>query len=117
MFKAACPAIDIKNGVEAFTTLNMNVGVNFEPAGVKLFNTNPFAIAFKRSKPEGFVALGATDRLLRVTLDDAGLPTINPPAERDRPGQHHPDRVEGPAAKSSRRTRTTRLAARTRAAW
>ena len=31
------------------TTLNMNVGVNFEPVGKKLFNTNPFAVAFKRS--------------------------------------------------------------------
>lgn len=79
-------SVDIKNGVEAFTTLNMNVGVNFEPAGVKLFNTNPFAIAFKRSKPEGFVALGGTDRLLRVTLDAAGLPSINPPANATDPG-------------------------------
>jgi YVTN family beta-propeller protein len=75
--------IDTATDVEAFgagTTLNMNVGVNFEPAGVKLFNTNPFAIAFKRSVPEGFVVLAATDRLLRVTLDAAGVPTINPPA-------------------------------------
>jgi YVTN family beta-propeller protein len=78
--------IDIRNGVEAFTTLNMNAGVNFEPVGVKLFNTNPFAIAFKHSKPEGFVALGATDRLLRVTLDNTGLPSINAPANAADPG-------------------------------
>ena len=64
----------------------MNAGVNFEPVGVKLFNTNPFAIAFKQSKPEGFVALGATDRLLRVTLDNTGLPSINPPANAGDPG-------------------------------
>jgi len=75
-----------KGEVEAFKTLNMNVGVNFEPAGVKLFNTNPFAIAFKRSAPEGFVTLGATDRLLRVTVDAQGLPTINPPANAADPG-------------------------------
>src|SRR5262249_13847135 len=52
--------IDTDTNLEAFgagTTLNMNVGVNFEPVGVKLFNTNPFAIAFKRSVAEGFVAL------------------------------------------------------------
>src|SRR6185436_9932436 len=75
-----------KGEVEAFKTLNMNVGVNFEPAGVKLFNTNPFAIAFKHSAAEGFVTLGATDRLLRVTVDAQGLPTINPPANAGDPG-------------------------------
>jgi YVTN family beta-propeller protein len=78
--------IDTRNAVEAFTTLNMNNGVNFEPTGVKLFNTNPFAIAFKRSAPEGFVTLGATDRLLRVTVDAQGLPTINPPLNATDPG-------------------------------
>jgi YVTN family beta-propeller protein len=72
--------IDTRNDGEKFKTVNMNVGVNFEAAGTKLFNTNPFAMAFKQSAPEGFVALGATDRLLRVTLDAQGLPTINAPA-------------------------------------
>src|SRR4030095_13932901 len=61
-------------------------GVNFEPVGTRLFNTNPFAVAFKRSKPEGFMALAATDRLLRITLDPAGRPTINPPANAQDPG-------------------------------
>lgn len=75
--------IDTTRDAEAFgagTTLNMNVGVNFEAVGVKLFNTNPFAVDFKHSAAEGFVALGATDRLLRVTLGGDGKPTINPPA-------------------------------------
>lgn len=72
--------IDTRNDGEKFKTVNMNVGVNFEAAGTKLFNTNPFAMAFKQSAAEGFVALGATDRLLRVTLDAQGLPTINAPA-------------------------------------
>jgi YVTN family beta-propeller protein len=81
--------IDTGTDAEAFgagTTLNMNVGVNFEPVGTRLFNTNPFAVAFKRSKPEGFMALAATDRLLRITLDPAGRPTINPPANAQDPG-------------------------------
>ncbi len=78
--------IDIRTRKEAFPTLNMNVGVNFEPVGVRLFNTNPFAIAFKRSKAEGFVALAATNRLLRVTLDADGQPTINPPLMAGDPG-------------------------------
>jgi YVTN family beta-propeller protein len=73
-------SVDTVQDVEAFPTVNMNVGVNFEPVGKKLFNTNPFAGAFKRSSPEGFVALAATDRLVRVTLNAQGLPTINPPA-------------------------------------
>jgi hypothetical protein len=64
----------------------MNMGVGFEPVGKRLFNTNPFAVAFKRSAPEGFVALAATDRLLRITLDSQGVPTINPPANAQDPG-------------------------------
>ncbi len=81
--------IDVEKDAEAFgpgTTLNMNVGVGNEPVGKRLFNTNPFAVAFKRSKPEGFVALGGTDRLLRVTLDADGRPSHNPPANANDPG-------------------------------
>ena len=78
--------IDISDAEEAFPTLNMNVGVNFEAVGVRLFNTNPFAIAFKRGKAEGFVALAATNRLLRVTLMGGGQPTINPPLMAGDPG-------------------------------
>jgi YVTN family beta-propeller protein len=70
--------IDTTLDVEV-STLNMNEGVNFEPVGVRLFNTNPLAIAFKRSANEGFAVLAATNRLLRVELDVQGDPTINPP--------------------------------------
>jgi hypothetical protein len=69
----------------------MNDGVNFEVAGqTKLFNTNPFALEFKHSGVEGFVALGATNRLLRVTLDGGGVPTINAPAAPLTPGDPSP---------------------------
>jgi YVTN family beta-propeller protein len=78
--------IDVEENTEAFKTLNMNVGVNFEPVGKKLFNTNPFAVAFKQSADEGFIALGATNRLLRVTLNDDGSATINPPLNANDPG-------------------------------
>jgi YVTN family beta-propeller protein len=81
--------IDSAQDAEAFgpgTTLNMNAGVQFEPVGTKLFNTNPFAVAFKRSAAEGFVVLAATNRLLRVALDAQGKPTINPPANAQDPG-------------------------------
>ena len=52
----------------------MNDGVQNEPVGTRLFNTNPFIVAFKHAAAEGFVALGATDRLLRITLDAQGGP-------------------------------------------
>ena len=42
------------------------------------------------------MALAATNRLLRVTLDAAGLPTINPPGRAGRPQQHRPDRAKDP---------------------
>ena len=79
-------SINTAQDTEAFPTLNMNVGVNFEPVGKKLFNTNPFAVAFKRSSAEGFAVLAATDRVLRVTLNGQGLPTINPPVNAADPG-------------------------------
>ena len=82
--------IDTDQDVEVFPTLNMNEGVNFEPVGVRLFNTNPLAIAFKRSANEGFAVLAATDRLLRVELDAQGNPTINPPAAALPPGSASP---------------------------
>ncbi len=78
--------IDTVLDVEAFPTLNMNVGVNFEPVGKRLFNTNPFMVAFKHAVGEGFVALAATNRLLRMTLDAQGVPTINPPLNAGDPG-------------------------------
>jgi YVTN family beta-propeller protein len=77
--------IDTKTDKEASPSLNMNEGVNFEPEGVKLFNTNPFALAFKRESAEGFVAVAATNRLLRVEVDAQGVPTINPPASAQDP--------------------------------
>jgi YVTN family beta-propeller protein len=78
--------IDPGTRLEVWPTLNMNVGVNFESADKKLFNTNPFAVAFKRSSNEGFIALAATNRLLRVILRTNGRPTINPPLVAGDPG-------------------------------
>jgi hypothetical protein len=72
-------------------TVNMNDGVNFEvPGETRLFSTNPFALEFKHSGVEGFVAVAATNRLLRVTLDGAGVPTINAPAAALNPGDPSP---------------------------
>jgi YVTN family beta-propeller protein len=82
--------IDTTQDVE-IKTVNMNDGVNFEvPGETRLFNTNPFALAFKRSAAEGFVAVAATNRLLRVSLDGQGLPTINAPTAPLTPGAASP---------------------------
>jgi hypothetical protein len=71
--------IDISTNRGFGPSLNMNDGVNFELLGTKLFNTNPIAVAFKHNSNEGFVALAATNRLLRVVLDAHGIPSINAP--------------------------------------
>jgi YVTN family beta-propeller protein len=60
-------------------TINMNRGIQFEPASVSLFLTNPIAIAFKHAGDEGYAVSAATDRLVRVQLDGTGAPTINAP--------------------------------------
>jgi YVTN family beta-propeller protein len=71
--------IDTTVDAEFGESLNMNRGIPNEPVGQRLFNTNPIAIAFKNGTNEGYAALGATDRLVRVVLDGTGAPTINAP--------------------------------------
>src|SRR5262249_12146340 len=80
--------IDTTTDVDSGQTINMNKGVQFENVGQRLFNTTPIAIAFKRGAGanEGYVALGATNRLVRVVLDANGTPTINAPTALLPPG-------------------------------
>jgi YVTN family beta-propeller protein len=78
--------IDIDNDVEFGPSLNMNVGVQFENQGQRLFNTTPITAAFKNSANEGFVVLGGTDRLVRVVLAANGTPSINAPTAVLPPG-------------------------------
>ena len=78
-----------RSDAEAFKTLNMNVGVNFEPAGETGCSTPTRSRSPSSARrAEGFVALGATNRLLRVTLDGAGPPDHQPAGRRHRSGQH-----------------------------
>jgi YVTN family beta-propeller protein len=61
-------------------TINMNKGIQNESETTRLFPTNPFAIAFKRSNPsEGYVTAKAINQIIRVNLDATGTPTINAP--------------------------------------
>jgi YVTN family beta-propeller protein len=82
---------EIKSDAEAEVggqpqTLNMNRGINFEPAG-RIFITSPWAIAFKRSAPEGYVVSAASNLVVKVDLDSNGTPTINAPKNADDPGK------------------------------
>jgi hypothetical protein len=78
-------SINLATNLDSGETINLNRNVQFEPDGVRLFNTNPIAIAFKHASDEGFVVLAATNRLVRVQLDMDGTPTINPPAGMGQP--------------------------------
>jgi YVTN family beta-propeller protein len=70
---------DVNTDIDSGQTVNMNSGVQFEPQNVKLFITNPIAIAFLRSGTEGWVVSAATNRIIKVQLDANGTPTINAP--------------------------------------
>jgi 40-residue YVTN family beta-propeller repeat len=70
---------DDRTDTDSGQTINMNSGVQNESQSVKLFITNPIAIAFLRSGTEGWVVSAATNRIIRVQLDANGTPTINAP--------------------------------------
>jgi YVTN family beta-propeller protein len=70
---------NVATDTDSGQTINMNSGVQNEDPSVKLFITNPIAIAFERSATQGWVVSAATNRIIRVQLDNDGTPTINPP--------------------------------------
>jgi YVTN family beta-propeller protein len=84
---------DITTDTDSGQTINMNNGVQNEDPKVRLFITNPIAIAFERSGTEGWVVSAATDRIIRVTLDANGTPTINPPPPPTTPPIFPPDTI------------------------
>lgn len=61
-------------------TINMNRGINFEPASEKkLFVGMPWHMAFEHKSNEGYVVASAANILVKVVLDVGGTPTINAP--------------------------------------
>jgi len=70
---------DTTTDTDSGQTINLNRGVGFEPVGKKIFNTTPIALAFKNNSDEGFVVCAGIDHLVRITLDDNGAPSHNPP--------------------------------------
>ena len=84
---------DTGTDTDSGQTINMNNGVQNEDPKVKLFITNPIAIAFDRTGTEGWVVSAATNRIIRVTLDANGTPTINPPPPPPSTGPFPPDTI------------------------
>jgi YVTN family beta-propeller protein len=60
--------------------LNLNRGIGNDTATLpRLFLSNPAAIAWRPSGSEAWIAIQHTDLLVRMTVDTAGIPTINAP--------------------------------------
>lgn len=65
-------------------TINLHEAVKLQTFTPKLFVANPWAIAFKHNSNDGYVASAASDVLVKVTLDDNGVPSVvTVPAEGD----------------------------------
>ncbi len=68
-------------------TINMNRGINFEPAGEKkLFIGMPWHMAFEHKSNVGYVVASAANILVKVVLDANGTPTINAPTAAGQAG-------------------------------
>jgi YVTN family beta-propeller protein len=76
---------------DAFQTLNMNRGINFEVPDAaderkKLFLAVPWAVAFKNQSNEGYAVSLSSNVVVKVALDAGGTPTINAPKAAGEPG-------------------------------
>jgi YVTN family beta-propeller protein len=65
-------------------TINLHAAVKAQTFKPKLFLANPWAIAFKHGSNDGYVASAASDVLVKISLDDNGVPSVVTfPAEGD----------------------------------
>jgi YVTN family beta-propeller protein len=71
---------------DADQTVNLHQAVGKQTNPVKLFNTLPWAIAFKHAVYEGFVVIAASNIVIKVVIDPAtGAATVqNDPADNTR---------------------------------
>lgn len=68
-------------------TINMNRGVQFEPASPnRLFFGVPWHAAFARNSNVGWVVNQASNIVVKVELDANGTPTVNTPTQAGGPG-------------------------------
>jgi len=69
-------AINLTTNLDA-GTINMHLAVKNQTNPVKLFNTLPWAIAFKYGANEGYVVIAASNIIIKVVIDPAtGLATV-----------------------------------------
>jgi len=65
-------------------TINLHEAVKNQTFTPKLFVANPWAIAFRHGSNDGYVASAASNVLVKITLDDNGVPgVVTVPAEGD----------------------------------
>jgi YVTN family beta-propeller protein len=65
-------------------TINLHTAVRDQTFRPRLFVANPWAIAFKHNSNEGYVVSAASDVLVKITIDDNGIPgVVSLPAEGD----------------------------------
>jgi YVTN family beta-propeller protein len=78
-------AINRITGTDA-GSINMHLAVKNQTNPKKLFNTIPWAIGFKHNANEGYVAIAASNVVIKVVIDPAtGLATVqNDPADPTR---------------------------------
>lgn len=57
--------------LDANHTLNMHLAVKNQTVTPKLFNTLPWAIAFKHAAQEGYVVIAASNVILKISVDSA----------------------------------------------
>lgn len=78
--------IDRTTNTDAGKTINMHLAVAQQTNPIKLFNTIPWAIAFKNATNEGYVVIAASNIVIKVVIDPAtGAATVqNDPADPTR---------------------------------
>jgi YVTN family beta-propeller protein len=57
-------------------SINLQAAVKAQTSPNKLFFANPWAVAFKHGADEGYVVSEASDVLVKITLDGAGVPSV-----------------------------------------
>ncbi|MGJ5819544.1 beta-propeller fold lactonase family protein [Paludibaculum fermentans] len=70
-------ALDRTTGLDAGQTINMHLAVKNQTAAPKLFNTLPWAIAFKHAANEGYVVIAASNVVIKVSVNPStGAATV-----------------------------------------
>ena len=69
--------VNLATNNDAGQTINMHLAVKNQTATPKLFNTLPWAMAFKHASNEGYVVIAASNVVIKVAVDPAtGAPTV-----------------------------------------